>query len=339
MKDILNHLFSNKSFSESESELILTDLAGDKYNISQISAFLSVYALRGITVAELKGFRKAMLNLCLTVNLDEYNAIDVCGTGGDGKNTFNISTLTSFVLAGAGYQVTKHGNYGISSISGSSNILEFFGFRFTNQRDYLRESLDKIGICFLHAPLFHPAMKSLGYIRKDLGVKTFFNMLGPLVNPSQPKTQMIGVFNLELARLYHHLLQESETNYLILHSLDGYDEVSLTDDARYYRNSGEGIIGFQTFVPYALKPVDLQGGKTMEESAKIFYSILDGKGTEAQNSVVLANSILAIGCLDSDKTMEEIREVAYDSLIQKKALNKFKLLLEVNRKQSIKNAS
>ncbi len=337
MKEILQHLFSYKSFTQSESEAILTDLAMGKYNSSQMAAFLSAYAMRGITVPELKGFRDAMLNLCIPVNLNGYHSIDVCGTGGDGKNTFNISTLTSFILAGAGYKVSKHGNYGISSVSGSSNILEYFGYKFTDNVDHIHESIEKTGICFLHAPLFHPAMKSIAPIRMELGVKTFFNMLGPLVNPSRPKTQMIGVFSLELARLYHHLFQHSNIKYYILHSLDGYDEISLTHDIRYFNWEGEGILESREFVQKPLLPSQIQGGKTLKESADMFYAILDGKGTEAQNAVVVANAAMAIRCLWPDKTIPEAMEESLRSLVRKKAKHRFSQFLELNESQNYRS--
>lgn len=334
MKDILNHLFSYKSFSRTESEQILTDLAKGKFNPSQMAAFLAAYAMRNITVPELQGFRDAMLNLCIPVSLEEFDPIDVCGTGGDGKNTFNISTLSSFVLSGAGYKVAKHGNYGISSISGSSNIMEYFGFRFTNHEDHLKETLDKTGICFLHAPLFHPAMKSIAPIRRELGVKTFFNMLGPLVNPAKPKVQMVGVFNLELARIYHHLFQESDSRYIILHSLDGYDEISLTDDIKIFSNQGEYILDHTLFTSKALESAKVKGGNTMEESADIFLKILEGNGTEAQTQVVLANTAMAISCYYPEKPLGTALEEARNSLHGKKALNSFRKLLEINKNQN-----
>jgi anthranilate phosphoribosyltransferase len=196
MKEVLNKLFRYQSLSKQEAFEILSNLATGKYNHSQMAAFLTVYLMRSITVEELEGFRDAMLELCVRVPAEDYNAIDLCGTGGDGKNTFNISTLSSFVTAGAGQVVTKHGNYGVSSVSGSSNVLESLGAKFTNNTDTIKKSLDEASICFLHAPLFHPAMKNVGPVRRELGVKTFFNMLGPMVNPAFPKNQLVGVFSL-----------------------------------------------------------------------------------------------------------------------------------------------
>src|SRR4051812_45334406 len=220
MKKILSHLFENKSFTREEAHRILISIARGEYNSSQIAAFVTAYGMRNITVQELQGFRDAMLDLCIKLDFSDYELIDLCGTGGDGKDTFNISTLASFIVAGAGYKVAKHGNYGVSSGCGSSNVMEYLGYQFTNDESKLNSSLDKAGICFLHAPLFHPAMKNVAPVRRELGVKTFFNMLGPLVNPAKPNNQIVGVYNLELARLYAYLYQKSEVNYTILNALD-----------------------------------------------------------------------------------------------------------------------
>src|SRR5690606_4855228 len=228
MKHILNRLINHEQLSKDEARAVLVNISEGKYNQSQIAAFLTVYMMRNVSLEELEGFRDALLDLCLSVDLSEYNTIDLCGTGGDGKNTFNISTLASFVSAGAGIKVTKHGNYGVSSVSGSSNVMEALGIKFSNEKDFLKRSLDEAGICVLHAPLFHPAMKYVAPIRKELAVKTFFNMLGPMVNPAFPKNQLVGVFDLELARMYGYLYQKSEKNYAVLHAMDGYDEISLT---------------------------------------------------------------------------------------------------------------
>ncbi len=238
MKQVLTELIDHKSLTKETARQVLIDLASGKFNPSQTSAFMTVYMMRGITVDELAGFRDAMLELCIAVKFDEP-VMDLCGTGGDAKNTFNISTLSSFVVAAARQPVAKHGNYGVSSFSGSSNILEYFGYKFTNDKDELKRSLDRANICFMHAPLFHPAMKNVAPIRKELGVKTFFNMLGPMVNPSFPKRQLVGVFSLELARQYGYLYQQSEKEFVILHSLDGYDEISLTSAFKYFYNGGE----------------------------------------------------------------------------------------------------
>jgi anthranilate phosphoribosyltransferase len=327
MKAILNHLFEHKTFSREESKQILTDLALGKYNNSQIAAFMTAYCMRSITVSELEGFRDAMLELCLEVDLETENLIDLCGTGGDGKDTFNISTLASFVVAGAGYKVAKHGNYGVSSGCGSSNVMEFLGYQFTSDTDKLKTSIDSSNICFLHAPLFHPAMKTVAPIRRELGVKTFFNMLGPLVNPAKPANQLVGVFNLELARVYAYLYQKSNKSYTILNALDGYDEVSLTCDFKTFSAEGEkihnvGDLGFEL-----LNPSEITGGHTVSDSSDIFMKVLNAEATSAQNNVVLCNAALAIKTIDADKSFADCFYEAEESLVSKKALKSFKLLL------------
>ena len=228
MKETLQYLFDHKTLGKEDAKLILRNMAEGKYNDSEIAAFISVYLMRSITLEELAGFRDALLELCTPVDLSEFNTIDVCGTGGDEKNTFNISTLTSFVVAGAGEKVAKHGNYSVSSACGSSNVLEYFGYKFSSDPDRLRREIDRYNICFLHAPLFNPAMKNVAPVRRSLKIKTFFNMLGPMVNPSSPRNQLVGVFSLDVARLYHYLYQQSDKQFCIIHSLDGYDEISLT---------------------------------------------------------------------------------------------------------------
>ena len=327
MKAILNHLFENKTFSREESKQILTDLALGKYNNSQIAAFMTAYCMRSITVSELEGFRDAMLELCLEVDLETENLIDLCGTGGDGKDTFNISTLASFVVAGAGYKVAKHGNYGVSSGCGSSNVIEFLGYQFTSDTDKLKTSIDESNICFLHAPLFHPAMKTVAPIRRELGVKTFFNMLGPLVNPAKPTNQLVGVFNLELARVYAYLYQKSNKNYTILNALDGYDEVSLTCDFKTFSAAGEKIFSIEDLGFDKLSPAEIVGGHTVSDSANIFMKVLNAEATSAQNNVVLCNAALAIKTIDASKSFADCFYEAEEALLNKKALNSFKLLL------------
>jgi len=328
MKAILNHLFEHKTFSREQSKEILTAIAQGKYNNSQMAAFMTAYCMRSITVNELEGFRDAMLELCLPVTLEADEVIDLCGTGGDGKDTFNISTLASFVVAGAGYKVAKHGNYGVSSGCGSSNEMEFLGCTFSNDNDKLKRDLDKANICFLHAPLFHPAMKTVAPIRKELGVKTFFNMLGPLVNPAQPKNQLVGVFNLELARVYAYLYQKSDKRYTILNALDGYDEVSLTCDFKTFSSEGEKINSIETLGFDKLNPRDILGGSSVKDSADIFLEVLNGEATAAQQNVVLCNAALAIKTIGPEKTFADCFYLAEESLLNKKALNSFKTLVE-----------
>lgn len=327
MKKILNHLFENKSFSRVEAHKILVSMAEGEFNNSQIAAFLTAFAMRNITVDELEGFRDAMLDLCLKVTLEGYELIDLCGTGGDGKDTFNISTLASFVVAGAGYKVAKHGNYGVSSGCGSSNVMEFLGYKFTNKEEELKRTLDTAGICFIHAPLFNPAMKIVAPIRKELGIKTFFNMLGPMVNPSQPKYQMVGVFSLELARLYAYLYQGLDRNYTILHAVEGYDEVSLTCDVKTFTNAGEKMISLNDMGFEKVSVNDIKGGDTVESSAKIFMNVLNGKGTDVQHNVVLSNAALAIRTIKPHLTFADCFYEAESSLFGKKALKSFNSLL------------
>jgi len=313
-----------------EAKEVLVNISNDSYNPSQISAFLTVFMMRSISIEELSGFREALLDLCIRVDLSDYNTIDLCGTGGDGKDTFNISTLASFIAAGAGVKVAKHGNYGVSSISGSSNVMEKLGIKFSNDADFLERSIDKAGICVLHAPLFHPAMKNVGPIRKELAVKTFFNMLGPMVNPSFPKNQLVGVFNLELARIYSYLYQNTDVNVTILHSLDGYDEVSLTGPTKIITSSMEGVLNPEDFGVRLLAQSEIEGGKTIEASAQMFTDIISGKGTEAQNNVVCANAGMAIATVTKCTPLEGF-ELAKESLLSGKGLNALTTLQELSK--------
>ncbi len=327
MKKILNHLFEQKTFGRYESKEILTNITLGKYNASQMAAFMAAYCMRNITVEELEGFRDGMLELCLKADLHEYELIDLCGTGGDGKDTFNISTLASFIVAGAGYKVSKHGNYGVSSGCGSSNVMEYLGYTFSNDTDHLKRSLDNAGICFLHAPLFHAAMKTVAPIRKELGVKTFFNMLGPLVNPARPKYQMVGVFSLELARLYAYLYQKSDTKYTIVHALEGYDEISLTCDFKTFSASGEHIHSIAELGFDKIDPEKIGGGSTVKDSADIFKAVLEGVGTTEQNNVVVCNAAVAIHTIKPELSFADCFYEAEESLKSKKALNSFKKML------------
>jgi len=328
MKQLLSRLINHETISKEEARNVLVNISNGQYNQSQIASFLTVYMMRSITVDELEGFRDALLELCLAVDFSEYNAIDLCGTGGDGKNTFNISTLSSFVAAGAGIKVTKHGNYGVSSVSGSSNVLEYLGVKFSNEKGFLEKCLNDAGICVLHAPLFHPAMKNVAPIRKELGVKTFFNMLGPMVNPAFPKNQLVGVFNLELARIYSYLYQNTNKNFSILHALDGYDEISLTGDTKVISREHEMMLSPKDFGVEQITQDAIFGGNTIENSAKIFMQVITGKGTEAQNNVVSANAGMAIATVNS-LTPKEGFEIAKESLLSGKglvALNKLQEL-------------
>ena len=325
MKDIINKLSSHNTLSKDEAKEVLLNISKGKYNNSHISSFLTIFMMRNITLEELQGFKEALLELCIKIDLSDYNTIDLCGTGGDNKDTFNISTLSAFVTAGAKVNVSKHGNYGVSSSCGSSNVLEFLGIKFSNNKDFLKKSIEKSGICILHAPLFHPAMKNVAPIRKELGLKTFFNILGPLVNPSFPKNQIVGVFNLELARLYSYLFQKTNKNYAIIHSLDGYDEISLTGKVKIITRNEENIFSPQDLSLQKLNSKSISGGETIKESAKIFMDILQNKGTKSQNQVIFANAGLAISTALNTSINEGI-EKAKESLKTNKALEAFNKL-------------
>ncbi|MBK9566656.1 MAG: anthranilate phosphoribosyltransferase [Saprospiraceae bacterium] len=327
MKQVLNQLFEHQKLTRDQAKEVLINISQDKYNASQLAAFISVYLMRNISVEELSGFRDALLDLCIPVDFEDLPIIDLCGTGGDGKNTFNISTIASFVVAGAGYHVAKHGNYGVSSVSGSSNVLEHFGFKFTNDQDLLHRQMEKANICFLHAPLFHPALKSVGPIRRELGVKTFFNMLGPLVNPARPQYQSVGVFSLKLARLYQFMFENSEKHYCIVHSVDGYDEVSLTGSVKLITNGSEQLIDPTYFGMKKYTQKDIDGGNSIDEAAQIFSNVLLNKGTSAQNNVVLANAALGIQCFDQSKSIAECASEAKESLLSGSSLASFKKLI------------
>ena len=276
--------------------------------------------MRSITIEELQGFRDALLELAVRVDLNGQNVIDIVGTGGDGKNTFNISTLSCFIVAGAGQKVAKHGNYGATSISGASNVMEQLGYRFSNDAGKLNREVEETNICFLHAPIFHPALKAVGAIRKNLGIRTFFNMLGPMVNPASPKFQLVGVYNLEMARIYTYLLQQTQSSFAIIHSVDGYDELSLTGDARVITNEGEKVMTPEQLGKRMVSPSDLYGGNTAEEAAKIFLHILQGKGSWAQNAVVFANAAMALYCTGAYETYDKAFEASVESLESGKAL-------------------
>lgn len=329
MKQILNRLIHHEQLSKEEAKEVLIGISEGKYNESEITAFITVYMMRSIHLEELEGFRDALLDLCIKVPLENYNTIDLCGTGGDEKNTFNISTLASFVTAGAGVLVSKHGNYGVSSVSGSSNVMEALGIKFSNKTGFLKKCLDEAGICILHAPLFHPAMKKVGPIRKALGVKTFFNMLGPMVNPAFPKNQLVGVFNLELARMYGYLYQKGTKNFTILHALDGYDEISLTGPVKVITRTSETILEPSHFGLAKISEEGIYGGNSIKEAATIFMNILKGKGTEIQNNVVCANAALAIATTEGC-TWEVGFEKAKMSLFQGKALQSLQTLQKIS---------
>ena len=326
MKKILNYLFEHKSLSREAAKEVLHKISEGAYNESEIAAFITVFLMRSITIEELQGFRDALLELCVPVDLNGHEVMDIVGTGGDGKNTFNISTLSCFIVAGTGNKVAKHGNYGASSISGSSNVMEQLGYKFNNNNDQLKKEIETAGICFLHAPLFHPALKVVGPVRKNLGVRTFFNMLGPMVNPAFPKHQLVGVYNLEMARIYNYLLQQTDKNFTIIHSLDGYDEISLTGDTKVITNAGEQIFSAETLGKRTVSASDIYGGNTVQEAAEIFINILKRQGTWAQNAVVLANSAMALQCTGKYNSYDECYQLAVESLESGRAYETMKKL-------------
>ena len=327
MKKILEYLFNYNKLNYDQAKEILIDITSNKYSHSEIASFMTIYKMRNPSIEEMEGFRDALLEQCIKIDLDDFNTIDLCGTGGDGKDTFNISTISSFIVAGSGFKVTKHGNYGVSSNCGSSNVLEYLGVKFSNDETHLKKCLDQSNICYLHAPIFHPSMKNVAPIRKDLGFKTFFNLLGPLVNPSSPKNQITGVYNLEIARLYGYIFKNTNKNFSIVYSLDGYDEISLTGSFKLINNFSEIISDCNFFKLQKTMAKDILGGKSIEDSANIFKNILSGKGTNNQVNVVLANSSLAIQTI-TNKDIDECIEIAKESIESGKAYSSLKKLIE-----------
>lgn len=326
MKEILQYLFNHNTLTKVEAKAVLTEITQNKFNENEVTSFVTVFLMRSITLEELEGFTEALMQLCVQVDLGEDLA-DIVGTGGDGKNTFNISTLASFVVAGAGQKVAKHGNYGVSSVSGSSNVLEKLGYHFKNNEADLKSDLEKANICFLHAPLFHPALKTVAPLRKGLGLKTFFNILGPLVNPAQPKYSVIGTYNLEIARLYQYLLQKQERNFTLVHAMDGYDEISLTADAKIITNSTEKIYAPEDFGFANIDSEAIFGGESIKQAATIFKSILEGSGTDAQNAVVCVNAAVVLNSTGKFGDYNNCLKMAQESLTQGKALQAFNNLI------------
>jgi anthranilate phosphoribosyltransferase len=329
MKKILNYLFDHKTLAREDAKEILISIGKGLYNEHELSAFMTVYLMRSITIDELLGFRDALLELSVPIDFQGRKVMDVVGTGGDGKNTFNISTLSCFIIAGAGHAVAKHGNYGASSVSGASNLMESVGYTFKNDASSLQRELDSANMCFLHAPLFHPALKTVGPIRKNLRVRTFFNLLGPVVNPCKPTYQLIGVYNLEIARLYNYLLQNENTHFAIIHSLDGYDEISLTSDVKAITSRGERVFTPAQLGGMTIDAKEIEGGEKVEDAVKIFMSILDGKGTPAQNAVVCSNAAMGLLLTGDYSDYAVAFEAAKDSLLSGKARLALKKLIEL----------
>src|SRR5688572_29792540 len=329
MKKILQYLFEHKTLAKEQAKEVLMNISKGIYNETEIASFVTVFLMRSITIAELEGFRDALLELCVPVKLDDYETIDIVGTGGDGKNTFNISTLSCFIVAGTGQKVAKHGNYGATSISGASNVMEKMGYRFKTENDLLKREVEEANICFLHAPVFHPALKTVGPIRKNLGVRTFFNMLGPMVNPASPQYQLIGVYSLEMARIYNYLLQQTGKAFTIIHGLDGYDEISLTNDTKVITAGGEKVMTAEQLGKRTVQADAIRGGESVQDAAKIFIDILHGKGSWAQNAVLLANAAMALHCTGAYQQYSDAYQAAVESLESGKARKSLELLISL----------
>ena len=319
MKKILQQLFEHKTLGREQAKEVMLNTAKGQYNESELTAFMTVFLMRSITIDELQGFRDGLLEVCVPVELNGFDVIDIVGTGGDGKNTFNISTLACFIVAGAGQKVAKHGNYGATSVSGASNLMEQMGYKFSNNNDRLKREVEEANICFMHAPLFHPALKTVAGIRKNIGVRTFYNMLGPMVNPAAPSYQLVGVYSLEMARIYNYLLQQTGKPFTVIHSLDGYDEISLTNDTKVITNKGEKIFTPEQLGKRIVSPLDISGGSTVEDAAKIFLKILKGEGSWAQNAVVLSNAAMALNCTGQYSDYDSAYDAAVESLESGKA--------------------
>jgi anthranilate phosphoribosyltransferase len=329
MKEILIKLLECQVLTFDESRALMHGIVKNEVNEAQVASILTALIIRTVTIEELRGFRQALLDLAVRVNLNDGYGIDLCGTGGDGKNTFNISTASSIVVAASGYPVIKHGNYGATSVSGSSNVLEYFGYKFSTDQGKLRKELDETGFCYLHAPLFHPALKTVGPVRRQLGVKTFFNLLGPLVNPANPQYQMSGVFSPEAARVYSYFLQSERKKFAVVHSLDGYDEISLTSSLKLFTHKEETLLSLGEMGLNKVDPSAITGGNTLEEAAAIFISVIQNKATGQQSSVVLANAAMAICCIDGSITFNNAYLKARESVVSGRSSALFTRLMNM----------
>lgn len=328
MKEILQYLFDHQTLSKAQAKSILLEISKDIFNEIEVTSFVTVFLMRSISLAELEGFTEALQQLSPQIDLGTLDLVDIVGTGGDGKNTFNISTLASLVVAGTGQKVAKHGNYAASTISGASNVLETLGYRFKDNEAALKNDLEKGNFCYLHAPIFHTSLKSIAPMRRNLGLKTFFNILGPLINPAKPKYTMIGVANLEIARIYQYLLQKKNADFLLVNALDGYDEISLTSDTKIIDKNGEKIFSAEDLQFKNIDPETIFGGNSIDEAAHIFKNILEGNGTYEQNAVVLANAAMALKNTGKYGDYDNCLKMAKESLLEGKALNGFKKLVD-----------
>lgn len=330
MKTILNRLFNHEELTREETKQILLNITEQKYPDAQIAALLTAFQMRGITVEELIGFREALMQTRLAIDFAPYHPIDIVGTGGDGKNSFNISTCACFVVAGAGYKVAKHGNYGATSVSGASNVIEAHGVKFTNDADRLKQSLEKCNMAYLHAPLFNSAMKFVAPVRKALSVRTIFNLFGPLVNPCCPTYQLLGVADLQQMRLYTNVFYQLGIDFAVVSSLDGYDEISLTDEFKVMTRGYEQVFRPEQLGMTSIRPDELSGGATKEEAAAIFDHVLQGTATKAQTQCVLTNAAFAIQVIEPAKTIDECLAIARESLESGSALHTLKQFIELN---------
>ncbi len=330
MKDLLQKLYHHQTLESTEAFDLLKAIADGTLNPEQTVSVMTILVMRPVKTEELLGFQKALLEMAIPFDTSGRQTIDVCGTGGDGKNSFNISTLAAFVIAGAGYKVVKHGNYGVSSLCGSSNVLEQMGISFTNDTNKLNQCLNESNICFLHAPLFHPAMKAVAPLRRALGIRTFFNMLGPLVNPAEPSHQLTGVYDLTLARQYNAIQSMHGRHYSIVHSLDGFDEISLTSPVKFYSDKGEGTLHPHDFGFKPCSEESISGGNTLEEAGNIFRNVLTGKGSKAQQNVVLANAATAIKCMEPEWNLQECMACAREALLSGKAMKSLEKMRALN---------
>ena len=331
MKTILTRLFNHEELTAEESRQILLNISRGMYPEAQIAALLTVFQMRGITVDELTGFREALMETRVPIDFAPYRPIDIVGTGGDGKNTFNISTCACFIVAGAGYKVAKHGNYGAASFSGASNVIEQHGVRFTNNPDILKRSMEECNIAYLHAQLFNPAMKTVGSVRKALGVRTLFNLLGPLVNPCKPAYQLLGVADLSQMRLYTNVFYKLGIDFAVVNSLDNYDEISLTDEFKVMTRNYERIYRPQALGFSAVRPEELSGGACKEDAARIFDNVLNNRAEAAQTQCVIVNAAFAIQVMEPEKEIEECIAIARESLESGRALKTLKKFIEISK--------
>ncbi len=331
MKTILTRLFNHEELTAEESRQILLNISRGMYPEAQIAALLTVFQMRGITVDELTGFREALMETRVPIDFAPYRPIDIVGTGGDGKNTFNISTCACFIVAGAGYKVAKHGNYGATSVSGASNVIEQHGVRFTNNPDILKRSMEECNIAYLHAQLFNPAMKTVGSVRKALGVRTLFNLLGPLVNPCKPAYQLLGVADLSQMRLYTNVFYKLGIDFAVVNSLDNYDEISLTDEFKVMTRNYERIYRPQALGFSAVRPEELSGGACKEDAARIFDNVLNNRAEAAQTQCVIVNAAFAIQVMEPEKEIEECIAIARESLESGRAVKTLKKFIEISK--------